>query len=140
METTRIKLAALWIVVMFSIVMADIIGFIHPGTLERIMNGSVGFTLTSELLLVFSILTAVPIIMIFLSLVLPVKPTRWVSTVAVVLTTLYVIGGGSATLSYFFFATLEIVSMIAVVWFAWKQLGKTELVRSQFAQTGKNVL
>ncbi len=53
METTRIKLGALWTVVMFSIGMADIIGFIHPGTLEKIMKGEFGFPVTSELLLLF---------------------------------------------------------------------------------------
>jgi Family of unknown function (DUF6326) len=140
MEMIRIKLAALWIVVMFSIVMADIIGFIHPGTLQKIIDGEFGFPVTSELLLLFSVFTAIPIVMIFLSLVLPVQAIRWVSTLAVVLTTLFVVGGGSATYSYFFFATLEIVSMIAVLWYVWRQLGKTEFVRSQSVQTVKNVL
>jgi hypothetical protein len=67
---------------------------------------------------------AVPIVMVFLSFVLPVQTNRWISTVAVVLTTLFVIGGGSATYSYYFFATLEIISMLRVLWFVWKQLGK----------------
>jgi hypothetical protein len=125
MDTTRIKLAALWTVVMFSIVMADIIGFIHPGTLQRIIEGNFGFPITPELLLLFSVLSAVPIVMIFLSLILPVKTNRWVSTLAVILTTLFVVGGGSATLSYFFFAGLEIASMMGVLWYVWKSLGKT---------------
>jgi Family of unknown function (DUF6326) len=140
METTRIKLASLWIVVMFSIVMADIIGFIHPGTLQRIIDGNFGFPVTSELLLLFSVFTAVPIVMIFLSFVLSVKAVRWTSTLAIVLTTLFVVGGGSATYSYFFFATLELASMIAVFWYVWRQLGKTESIRGQSAQTVKNVV
>lgn len=136
METTRIKFAALWTVVMFSIVMADIIGFMHPGTLQRMIDGNVGFTITSELLLLFSVLTTVPIVMIFLSLVLPVKTNRWLNTVAVILTTLFVVGAGSATYSYFFFATLEIVSMLAVLWYAWRELGTS--VNRQPARTLKN--
>lgn len=124
MEITRIKLAALWIVVMFSITFADIIGFVHPGTLERIMNGSFGFPVTQSILLIFSILTALPIIMIFLALVLPFKANRWLNTATVILTILYVVGGGSATLSYFFFATLEIISMLLILWYVWKELGK----------------
>lgn len=140
MEITRIKLAALWTVVMFSIVMADIIGFIHLGTLQKIIDGDFGFPISSELLLVFSIFTAVPIVMIFLNLVLPVKASRWLNTVAVVLTTLFVVGGGSATYTYFFFALLEIISMIAVLWYAWRQLGKTESVNHQPARTVKNVV
>ena len=42
METTRIKLSALWTVVMLSIVMADIVGFIHPGALRKIIDGDFG--------------------------------------------------------------------------------------------------
>ncbi len=137
METTRIKLAALWTVVMFNMTFADIIGFMHPGTLEKMMNGDVGFTITPVLLLVFSVLTAVPIAMIFLSLVLPVNTNRWFNTLAVVLTTLWVVGAGSATYSYFFFAALEILSMLAVLWYAWKELDKS--VNRQPARTLKNV-
>jgi hypothetical protein len=37
---------------------------------------------------------------------------------------LFVIGGGSATSSYFFFATLEIAGMLAIIWYAWKELGQ----------------
>ena len=125
MESVRIRLAALWTAVMFNIAFADIIGFIHPGTLQQIMDGSLGFPVTPGLLLLFSVLTAVPIAMIFLSLVLPNTTNRWVNTLAVVLTVLYVIGGGSATLSYFFFATVEIVGMLAILWYAWRQLGQT---------------
>lgn len=124
MEITRIKLAALWIVVMFSITFADIIGFIHPGVLKDIMAGSFGFPVNQTILLVFSILMAVPIVMIFLCFVLPTQANRWSNTIAAILTIVYVIGGGSATLSYFFFATLEVVSMLAILWYSWKELGK----------------
>jgi Family of unknown function (DUF6326) len=137
METTRIKLAALWTVVMFNMTFADIIGFMHPGTLQRMMNGDVGFTITSELLLLFSVLTAVPIAMIFLNLILPVKTSRWLNTLAVLLTTLWVVGGLTATLSYYFFMALEILSMLAVLWYAWRELDKS--VNRQPAKTLKNV-
>lgn len=119
MEATRIKLAALWTVVMFNMTFADIIGFMHPGTLEKMMNGDVGFTITPVLLFVVSVLAAVPIAMIFLSLVLPAKSNRWVNTLAVVLTMIYIVGGLTASLSYYFFMALELVSMLAVLWYVW---------------------
>lgn len=125
METSRIKLAALWTVVMFNITFADIIGFIHPGTLQKIMEGSFGFPVTSGLLLLLSVLTEVPIAMIFLCLFLPVRANRPANTLAAVLATLYVVGGGRATLSYFFFATVEIVGMSAILGYVWTRLGKT---------------
>lgn len=137
METTRIKLAALWTVVMFNMTFADIIGFIHPGTLQKIIDGDFGFPISSELLLLFSALTAVPIVMIFLSLVLPVKTNRWFNTLAVVLTTIYVVGGLTASFSYYFFMALELLSMVAVLWYAWRELDKSD--NRQPAQTLKNV-
>ncbi len=133
MEITRIKLATLWTMVMLNILIADIIGFIHPGTLQNIMNGNFGVPVTSEILLLFSVFTEIPIIMIFLNLILPVQTSRWFNTVAVILTTLFVIGGGSATLSYYFFATMEIASMGAILWYVWKELGKSS------SQTGSEI-
>jgi Sec-independent protein secretion pathway component TatC len=103
---------------MFNIAFADIIGFIHPGALESITDGSLGFPVTSGLLLLFSVITEVPIAMIFLCLILSVQANRWLNTIAVVITMLFVVGGGSATSSYFFFAAVEIISMFAILWYA----------------------
>ncbi|PAX59748.1 DUF6326 family protein [Brunnivagina elsteri] len=124
MDITRVKLSALWTVVMFNIAFADIVGFIHPGTLEKIIDGSFGFPVTPGLLLVFSIFIEIPLVMIFLCLVLSDRSSRLLNTLALILTTLFVVGGGSATYSYFFFATIEIVCMLAIMWFVWKRLGK----------------
>jgi Sec-independent protein secretion pathway component TatC len=77
------------------------------------------------LLLLFSVFTEIPIAMVFLSLVLPLKTNRWLTTVPVILITLFVIGGDGATYSYYFFATLEIASMLAILWYVWKVLGET---------------
>ena len=110
---------------MLNIAFADIVGFIHPSTLEKIIDGSFGFPVTPELLLVFSIFIEIPLMMIFLSLVLSDKTSHWLNILAVILTTLFVVGGGSATYSYFFFATVEISCMLAIIWFVWKNLDKT---------------
>ena len=61
MEDMKVKLSTLWVVVMFNIVIADIVGFVHPGALEEIMTGDVEFELTQGILLVFSILLEIPI-------------------------------------------------------------------------------
>ncbi len=119
MEDTKVKLSTLWVVVMFNIAFADIVGFVHPGTLEQIMAGEVGFELTQGLLLLFSIFLAIPIAMIFLSRVLTYRANRWANIIAAALTMLFVIGGGSTTFSYIFFATIETVFLSLVVWYAW---------------------
>jgi len=115
------KLSTLWIVVMFSMAMADIVGFMTPGALEEIMDQSAApFPITQEIMLFFSVLIAIPIVMIYLSRVLNHKANRWANIIAAVITILFVGGLGSADLSYIFFATIEIVSMLVIITSAWK--------------------
>jgi hypothetical protein len=115
----KVKLSTLWIFVMFNMVFADIIGFMNPGALEEIITGTVGIEITQGLLLVFSILLEIPIAMIVLSRILQYRANRWANIVAAVITMLFVIGGGSAYLSYLFFATVEVACMLLIVWYAW---------------------
>ncbi|MBC8556007.1 MAG: hypothetical protein H8D23_40860 [Candidatus Brocadiales bacterium] len=117
----KTKLSTLWIFVMLNMIMADIVGFMNPGSLEAIMTGSAAsFPITQEIMLVFSILLEIPIAMVFLSRVLKYRANRWANIIASVITILFVIGGGSTDLSYIFFATIEVVSMLFIVWYAWK--------------------
>lgn len=115
----KAKLSTLWIVVMFNMVFADIVGFMNPGALEDIMTGAVGFEITQEVLLVFSILLEIPIAMILLSRILKDSVNRWANIIAGVITILFVIGGGSAYLSYIFFATIEVACLLLIIWSAW---------------------
>ena len=120
MEKMKVMLSTLWIFVMFNMVFADIVGFMNPGVLEKIMTGAVGLEITQGLLLVFSILLEIPIAMIFLSRSLNYGANRWANIIASVITILFVIGGGSAYLSYLFFATVEVGCMSLIIWYAWK--------------------
>src|SRR3989304_3612950 len=94
----RSKLSTLWILVMFNMVFADVVGFMNPGALEEIMKGQTGFEITQALLVAFAVLLEIPIAMIFLSRVLNRRPSQLANTAVVVLTILFVIGGGSETL------------------------------------------
>jgi hypothetical protein len=116
---TKVKLSTFWIVVMFNMVFADIVGFMNPGALKDIMTGTVGIEITQELLLVFSILLEIPIAMVLLSRILKPRANRWANIVASVVTILFVIGGGSTYLSYIFFATVEVACMLLIIWYAW---------------------
>lgn len=120
MEDMKVKLSTLWVFVMFNMVFADIVGFMNPGALEEIITGTVGLEITQELLLVFSILVEIPIAMILLTRVLKYRANRWANIVAGVITVLFVIGGGSTYLSYMFFATVEVVCILLIIWYAWK--------------------
>ncbi|MBI4938433.1 MAG: hypothetical protein HY846_09525 [Nitrosomonadales bacterium] len=72
------------------------------------------------LLLMFSILLEIPIAMIVLSRLLSYRANRFANILAGVITILWVIGGGNASVSYVFFATIEVVGMAYIIWCAWK--------------------
>jgi hypothetical protein len=119
-QDRKVILSTLWVFVMFCIAYADIIGFIEPGTLENIINGSTGFVLTPALIMVFSLVQAIPIAMIPASRWFRHDVNRWLNIVASVLTLLYVLGGGNwESVSYPVFAALEIVALLGIIWLAW---------------------
>jgi hypothetical protein len=119
-QDKRIILSTLWIFVMFNIAFADLIGFIEPGTLERIINGETGFELTPAVIVIFSLFQAIPIAMILVSRLFRRGVNRWLNIIASILTLLYVFGGGNwESTSYFVFASLEAVAMLVIIWLAW---------------------
>jgi hypothetical protein len=119
MKDIKLQFSLLWIVVMFTMVFADIIGFINPGTLKDMMNGNVGFQITQGVLLALSVLIEIPIIMIFLSQVLKYEINRWANIIAGVITILFVVGGGSPFPYYVFFASIEVICMLIIIRTAW---------------------
>ena len=117
MEDMKVKLSTLWIFVMFNMAFADIVGFINPGALEEIMTS---LDITQGFLLVAALLLEIPIAMIILSRLLEYKANRWANIIAGIITILWVIGGGNTSLSYIFFATIEVLCMLLIIWYAWK--------------------
>ena len=113
----RSKLSTLWIVVMFNMVFADILGFAMT-----LMSGD----LTPEVvvpdwgMLIFAIILQIPILMIFLSRVLERNVNRWANIIAVVATTLFIVLGASHDMVYYFFASMEILGMAAIALNAWR--------------------
>jgi len=85
----RERISVLWIVVMFIMAFADIFTFMMPGLLNDLMTGNTPIKITQEFMLVMAILTAIPIVMIFLSRVLKYRINRWANIIASVITILY---------------------------------------------------
>jgi len=113
-EDMKVRLSTLWVFVMFNMVFADIVGFLNPGTLEEM----IAMKPDQGLLLAFSLLLEIPIAMIVLSRLLPYRANRWANIIAGVITILWVIGGGNTSISYIFFATIEVACMLLIVWYA----------------------
>ena len=120
----KLKLSALWIVLMFCYTYADILGFYAPGNLKELMAGKIaGIQMTQGLLLSSAILMAVPSAMIFLSLALKARANRWVNMIAGlvymgVLASTFLTGRNPAY--YILYATGKAVLIALIVWHAYK--------------------
>jgi len=115
------RVSTLWVVLMLNMIFADILSFMVPGTLQAAAAGQVGMPVTQGLLLVFAVLLEIPIAMIVASRVLAPRTNRWANTVAAVITTAFVVGGGSPYLHYWFFETVQIACMALIVWSVWSR-------------------
>ena len=114
------KLSTLWIFVMLNMLFADIFSFMNPEFLKGLMSGSAEqVQITEGLLLGFAGVTEISIAMVLLSRILRYGLNRWANIIAGGITILYVIGGGSTMLHYLFFATIEVVSIGFIIWYAW---------------------
>lgn len=117
---TRARLSWMWVFVMFNMIFADIFSFMAPGTLQQFLEGRAEqVTITPGLLLVFAMMTEIPIAMALASQILPLRAARWANVIAAAFTALYVIGGGSATPHYIFIAGLEVLGCALIAWTAW---------------------
>jgi hypothetical protein len=121
MEDMKARLSTLWIFIMFNMVFADIFSFMYPGFLKQIVAGSAvdGTQITPEFLLIAAMVTEISIAMVFLSRLLKYGVNRWANIIGGVITILWVIGGGSTTLHYIFFASIEVVCSLVIIWLAW---------------------
>ncbi|MBW7882617.1 MAG: hypothetical protein H3C34_08260 [Caldilineaceae bacterium] len=118
-EDMRVKLSTLWIVVIFALLAADVLSLYIPGAREE-MAEFAGDTPIPLLMLAGAILMAIPIVMIFLSRVLERRVNRWANIIAAVITILYVTAGGSTYPHYIFLAAIEVMSMLLIIWYAWR--------------------
>lgn len=124
----RTKISTLWIVLLFNMAFADIVGFAYPGALAELMaigtegvnfGNAEGVVITPGFLLIAAVFIEIAIVMIYLSRVLARKPNRIANFAAAVLSAVFIIGGGSMKLHYIFFASIEIAVLLMIVTLAW---------------------
>jgi hypothetical protein len=118
----QLKLAALWTSVMFCYIYGDFLGLYRPGNIKGILAGEGLLGPTSQgSLLAVAILIAVPAMMIFLSLALPPKPTRWLNIlVGALLTAIVLMTIPGSWAFYIFLSVIEVVLQSLAVWYAWR--------------------
>jgi hypothetical protein len=118
----KLKLSALWTSVMFCYIYADYFELFKPGKLERIIagNGPLGQT-TQGVLVVASLVLAIPSVMIFLSVALNATVNRRVNIIAGSLYTVTIMFTASRNWAFMrMYGVIEIVLTGLVVWYAWK--------------------
>ncbi|MFX0205454.1 MAG: DUF6326 family protein [Candidatus Hodarchaeota archaeon] len=125
MKDVKITLSALWVARMLCSLQGDVVRFMGPGVLEEMIAGTTDIKITNELILVMSIVMAVPIFMSFLSLTLPDKTNRWANLGVGI----FFIGWELIFIIFFylqapiyelFWGILYLVFAALVVWYAWK--------------------
>ena len=113
----KIKLSLLWIFVVLNMAYADILSLMDPTSpIHKIMQGN---PMPAGGLLAGAILMETAIVMVVLPWVLTYKANRWVNIIIGAINIFAVVTGGHG-LYYIFFATVEVVCMLLIIWFAWK--------------------
>ena len=118
----KLKLSALWAVLMFLYIYADVLSLFEPGQLDEMTQGRMGpFQVNQGSLLTASILVIIPALMVFLSLTLKPSVNRWTNITLGVVFTLVNISNliGEAWVYYLLFGALEIVLTLLIVRYAW---------------------
>ena len=125
MVDVRIILSGLWVARMLSSLQGDSTRFHDPVALKELVAGTTEITVTNEMLLVLSIILAVPIFMSFLSLTLKDKANRWANLIIgvffVVWELVFLIFVYLQDPAYeIFWGIAYLVFVALVVWYAWK--------------------
>ncbi len=119
----RLKIAALWIAVLFLFAFGDVFGFFNPGQIEEVMGGEIsGIAITEGFLLAISIYIAIASVMVFLSLVLRPAVNRWVNIVLPILYIVSIVASsvtGESAAYFWFLSIVESVLLALIVRYAW---------------------
>ncbi len=118
---TRTLLSTLWIVVMINMLKADILSLFIPGATEEAARTAAGAGIgIPQLMLGGAVMMEIAIAMIILSRVLPHGVNRWANVITSIITMVFIVAGGVAYPHYIFIATVEVVCLLLIVWFAWQ--------------------
>jgi hypothetical protein len=121
-RTLHARLSWIWVFVMLNMAFADILTFMDADVLKQFLAGRAEeVTITPEFLLLAAALTEIPIAMVVLSQLLPMRLNRLANIGASVFTIAYVWGGGVLSEPhYIFIASLETIGCGGIAWLAWR--------------------
>jgi hypothetical protein len=118
MLDVRIILSGTWITVMLIYLLGDVLR-IYSGDMARMI--AAGDTPTGNMWLIAAILMLIPILMVFLSLVLPQPISRWANIIVAIGFCLFNLVGlpGYPSLYDKFLLIVSMIFNAVTVWYAW---------------------
>jgi len=119
----KLKLAALWTSFMFLYIYVDYFALYMPSKIDDITKGKVFvFDITQQFIFIALFLATIPIVMIFLSLVLPAKINRLTNIIVAIILIPYMLFNlaGEAWLHMYFAAAIEVVLLFLIIRYAYK--------------------
>ena len=119
LEVTKIKLSALWIVLMLTYLLGDVMR-IFSG--DFVVGEMAGAQTSQELYLGMAVLFVIPIIMIFMTLTLNYKTNRRANLIFPILFFVINLIGLPGYQSYYdqFLIVVGLVFNLMTIWYAWK--------------------
>ena len=124
MVDVTVKISVLWVAVMLSSLMGDVLRFYEPGIIEQIITGEVeGMQQTHEGLLLSAIFMLIPIGMVVLSMTLNYPVNRWANIISSIFffgfTLMWLLVKPPPAYKILL-GSLGLVCNALIVWYAWK--------------------
>lgn len=119
----RVKISALWAAVMFLFIYVDHFALFIPGVLADATGGNVGgFEVSQGTLVAGMLLMVIPSLMIFLTVVLNPRASRWANIIIAIVYIGVVIANviGESWAYYIGASVIEAVLLGVIVVYAWK--------------------
>ena len=120
---SKLKLAALWASFMFLYIYVDYFHLYMPGSLEGMIAGKMWeFAVTPAILFAGLASVMSPALMIFLSIGLPARISRWTNIILATVFIPYSLFNlaGEAWPHMMFAAAIEVVLLLLIIRYAWK--------------------
>lgn len=119
----KLKLATLWTSFMFLYIYVDYFHLYMPGSIKDILAGKMFvFDITQVTLLIGLISVTIPALMIFLSVSLSARISRWTNMVVAMLYIPYTLFNlaGEAWIHMMIGAVVEVILLLLIIRYAWK--------------------
>ena len=119
MEATRIKLSGIWVSLMLTYLLGDVLR-IFSGDFNAGQVG--GMQVSQGMYLFMAILMVLPVLMVFLSLTFPYKANRWANIIVAAFFFIFNLVGLPTYPSAYdrFLIVVGLLFNLLTVWYAWK--------------------